>query len=644
MVLVEAGENDLVNGADPIAAATRAARIIDTVQQVAPGATVLVAALPPSRNAGLNNATFTFNAQLKTTVLARKSAGQYVDWVDEGNLTTNDTIDNSSDPAVELTPYGYTKIGNNFTLAAETAADNGWLNTPPSFNYSQCPNPPPSPSPPPPPTGGNDPPAGADPLPPFTPGETRVRRPDPSAISINGTYYSVESDEPTQPAHESIWLREASSLAGLADAVPSVIFTDQAGLGQLWAPEIMFIDGQFYVYFTMQGDHRMYVISSHYADRYYTAAQELRLLGDLFAIDGTTFSYNNQRYFVWSGAEDTAGAVHDVFLVKMSDPETPIGDRYLISRPTEPWELAARHPDINEGPEGIKEPNGQLHVVYSANFSTDQYCLGDLRLRAGGDPTNVADWHKSNGCLFGSHQETMEIGWNSIHYAQGPGHHTFALENGDINKSPTGSPSAFIYEAVPNGLGYKWPDRVRYIGSYDWWPNIPYYTDYTDQGTSDVGYSLGFFEDPAAPAQPASPPPPLPIPAPPPGAPGTSPGQTGIRNADPTVIRVNGTYISVESNNTALFVRQASSPQGLSQATPVQVWLDNRPSLSVWAPEIQLIDGTFYVYFSEASTLQDHRMYVIHSTSSNSGYSAAAELMLPDDKYAIDGTTFVFGS
>ncbi|MFD5801539.1 hypothetical protein [Streptomyces sp. NPDC127020] len=34
----------------------------------------------------------------------------------------------------------------------------------------------------------------------------------------------------------------------------------------------------------------------------------------------------------------------------------------------------------------------------------DRYGFADLRLWAGGDPTYVWDWYKSNGCLFGLHR------------------------------------------------------------------------------------------------------------------------------------------------------------------------------------------------------------------------------------------------
>src|SRR4051812_50046881 len=104
----------------------------------------------------------------------------------------------------------------------------------------------------------------------------------------------------------------------------------------------------------------------------------------------------------------------------MSSPTQPTGARHIISQPRESWETGDS-PAINEGPEAVVDPNGQLHIVYSANGSwSDQYCLADLRLRAGGDPTHVWDWYKSNGCLFGSNPHTMMKGWPGTPFANGP--------------------------------------------------------------------------------------------------------------------------------------------------------------------------------------------------------------------------------
>lgn len=106
----------------------------------------------------------------------------------------------------------------------------------------------------------------------------------------------------------------------------------------------------------------------------------------------------------------------------MDGPTNPVGDRFIISQPREGFERKNGSPYVNEGPQVIVDPNGQLHIVFSVNHSwEDQYCLTDLRLRRGGDPTYVWDWYKSNGCLFGSHQDTMMSGWDATLYQNGPG-------------------------------------------------------------------------------------------------------------------------------------------------------------------------------------------------------------------------------
>ena len=79
-----------------------------------------------------------------------------------------------------------------------------------------------------------------------------------------------------------------------------------------------------------------------------------------------------------------------------------------------------------------------------------------------------------------------------------------------------------------------------------------------------------------------------------------------IRAADPSVLRVGGTYISVQSQNGGIAVRQAASPDQLAAAPARQVWSDTRGRGEVWAPEITVDSGRYYIYFS-AGTGSAHR-------------------------------------
>lgn len=322
--------------------------------------------------------------------------------------------------------------------------------------------------------------------------QTSLRAADPSVLRVGGTYISVQS------TGGGIAVRQASSTAALASAPARQVWSDTRGLGEVWAPEIVRDGGRYYIYFAAGrgAAHRMYVIHSGSPDTGYTAESKLALPDDKWAIDGTLFTFNGQRWFVWSGWAGDTNVEQNLYIARMSSPTTPTGARYIISQPRESWERVVGNPFINEGPEPIKDPNGQLHIVYSANGSwSEQYCLADLRLRAGGDPTHVWDWYKSNGCLFGSNRATMMRGWDPTLHVNGPGHHTFVLLDGDIATSPPAGPTfPSMFHAVPKGTPYAWENRYWYTGSFTWWGNTTYSRASVPGPNNDTGWSLKFFE------------------------------------------------------------------------------------------------------------------------------------------------------
>lgn len=315
---------------------------------------------------------------------------------------------------------------------------------------------------------------------------------DPTIIKYGDSYYSADS------SNGSIWVRKASSIQGLGSATATKVWSDSAGRGEVWAPEMTTDGGKTYIYFSAGtgAAHRMYVISAATPLATYSAEQKLALPDDAWAIDGTAFTFEGQRWFVWSGWAGAANGEQSLYTCRMKSPTEPTGSRYIISQPRESWELGDS-PTINEGPEAVVDPNGQLHIVYSANGSwNSKYCLADLRLRKGGDPTYVWDWYKSNGCLFGSHQDRMMTGWDATLYIDGPGHHTFMLTNGDLSQSPGGvAHIPFVFHGVQKGTDYSWANRAWFSGTYVWWSDATYHRSGVPGDENNTGFSFKFFED-----------------------------------------------------------------------------------------------------------------------------------------------------
>ena len=123
----------------------------------------------------------------------------------------------------------------------------------------------------------------------------------------DGFYYFTA----TVPEYDLIELRRSRTLAGLAEAETCVVWRkrDKGELAShIWAPEIHFIKGKWYIYFAAGGSEdvwhiRKYVLENDSANPMEGSWQEKGEIesGDTrFTLDATTFECRGRRYLVWA--------------------------------------------------------------------------------------------------------------------------------------------------------------------------------------------------------------------------------------------------------------------------------------------------------------------------------------------------------
>jgi len=246
---------------------------------------------------------------------------------------------------------------------------------------------------------------------------------DPSMVHHNGQYYLVQGDV----LHRNdIVIRRSASLEQLEDAAPIVVWRHPPcpapACTAIWAPELQLVNGQWWIYFagengTGNASHRMFALRGTTGDPAgpYEFMGMIQLPGGEWAIDGVYFDYRGRGHFAWSGWQNGDPKVQHLFVTAMSGPMTPSGDRVRISTPVAAWETVRNDVDVrvNEAPQPIVGPNGQLFMTFSVNGSwTNDYCLGLLRLA--GEPTNPAAWAKSTACIFAGRDTAIAPGHNGF--------------------------------------------------------------------------------------------------------------------------------------------------------------------------------------------------------------------------------------
>ena len=259
------------------------------------------------------------------------------------------------------------------------------------------------------------------------------QRADPHVmLHTDGWYYFTA----TAPEYDRIELRRARTLGELSTAEVKVVWRKHPSgpMGaHIWAPEIHYIAGKWYVYFTAgrsenKWDIRLYVLenpSVNPLEGEWTEKGQIKVGWELFTLDATTFEHRGVRYLAWAQAVPGVKGTN-IYLAKMDTPWSITGTQVCLTKPDLPWEHIGHA--VNEGP-SVLIKNGRVFMTYSASATDANYCLGLLTARADADLLNPASWTKSPAPVFKSDSAAGQYG---------PGHNCFTT-------TPDGRTDILVY-------------------------------------------------------------------------------------------------------------------------------------------------------------------------------------------------------
>lgn len=255
----------------------------------------------------------------------------------------------------------------------------------------------------------------------------------------DGWYYFTAS----VPEYDRIEVRRAETVQGLGTAEAVVAWRKyETGLmsANIWAPEIHYIDGKWYIHFaaartseTVDGlfDHRMFVLENSSANPLegeWVEKGQIKTNWESFALDATTFEHAGVRYLVWAQKDLDIVGNSNLYIAAMSNPWTIEGKQIMIAQPDYEWEKIGFL--VNEGAAVLKR-NGKIFITFSASATDSNYCMGLLVASDDSDLLSVDSWTKLSEPLFKTCEETGQYG---------PGHNSFTV-------SQDGSQDIIVYHA-----------------------------------------------------------------------------------------------------------------------------------------------------------------------------------------------------
>lgn len=292
-----------------------------------------------------------------------------------------------------------------------------------------------------------------------------LERADPWVYKhTDGYYYFTGS----VPGYQEIEVRRAKNLNELEDGEKSSIWHahKEGEMSKLiWAPEIHFIQGKWYIYFAAASDdrvekgtfqHRMYVLECEDKNPLigdWIEKGQVKTAFESFSLDATTFELHDRLYYVWAQKDPVIPGNSNLYISEMENPWTLTGSQILLSLPEYDWEKVGFM--VNEGP-AVVIRNGKVFITYSASATDENYCMGLLWANVNDNLLNGYNWHKSKTPVFVTSEEELLFG---------PGHNSFTMnEDGEVDVLIFHARPKKVTEIEPLDV----PDRHAHAKFFTW--------------------------------------------------------------------------------------------------------------------------------------------------------------------------------
>lgn len=280
------------------------------------------------------------------------------------------------------------------------------------------------------------------------------QRADPYIVKGPDDFYYFTASYPAylnvDSGYDRIILRRSKTVIGLKDAEEKAIWLahKQGNMAKhIWAPEIHFICGKWYIFFA-SGDSdniwniRPYVLMCTGSDPMNDPWEEKGKMQATendsksfteFSLDMTYFENNGKHYLIW--AEKLGDS--SLFMAE-TNPDEPwrlTSSPILLTKPEYDWEKVRFA--VNEGPSVLKTED-KIFVFFSASGTGEEYCMGMLFADKNADLMSSSSWTKLSEPVLETKDLTDEAG---------PGHNSFVVdENGQL---------LLIYHARPSSHADK---------------------------------------------------------------------------------------------------------------------------------------------------------------------------------------------